>query len=294
MISRERPTIEVSRVTVTYGDTRALNDVSVTVGAGEKVALLGPNGAGKTTLIEVIAGFRKPANGTVSVHGSPVSPSSRIPPGVGLVLQHWRDHPKWTVAGFLSYVAAAHRASGRDTLDVGMMLREFDLADTSAQKLQTLSGGQRRKIDVVAALLGRPGLLILDEPTTGFDPDARIEFQRRIEAITEDTTLLIATHDLVEADRLADRLLVMDKGSLVMDGDRAMLEARVGGSTTITYRRNGIHYSESVGDPDEFLDDLYSSYPGQIRELHVTRGSLEDLYLALRNSDTQDRGSYDA
>ncbi|MEI3867513.1 ABC transporter ATP-binding protein [Microbacterium sp. CCNWLW134] len=275
------PVIRVSGLTMTYGTRRVLDGIDLEIGMREKIAILGPNGAGKSTLVETLEGIRRPSSGEVTVLGevpstAPEAWKSRI----GIVLQSWRDHGTWRVIDILRYVAAGHRTVGRDDLrDPAEMLAAVGLADRSRQLIRTLSGGQRRRLDVACALISRPDVLFLDEPTTGFDPSARRSFHELMDSIAETTTIIWATHDLSEAQRMCDRILVLDGGAIVADGSPDDLRAAMAGRTTVTWRDGEGRHSREVDDPRTLLAAL-SADPSAV-DVEVRRGTLEDAYLAI-------------
>ncbi|MDQ2623683.1 MAG: ABC transporter ATP-binding protein, partial [Actinomycetota bacterium] len=175
MVNQDDTVIEVRDLRMRYGTKDVLTGVDLTVGRGEVVALLGPNGAGKTTTIEILEGFRSRSDGTVRVLGQdPASASEEWRAGIGIVLQSWRDHGRWTprrlltlLGGFYAPYATAERPR---PYDLDWLVDVVGMADFADRKIATLSGGQRRRLDVAVGIIGRPELLFLDEPTAGLDP----------------------------------------------------------------------------------------------------------------------------
>jgi ABC-type multidrug transport system ATPase subunit len=215
MIQTE-PVIRVESLRMRYGSTDVLGGVDFTVGSGEVVALLGPNGAGKTTTIEILEGFRMRSGGDVSVFGTdPAGANEEWRAHVGVVLQSWRDHARWTPRRLLAHLGRYYQpfseASRARPIDADELASIVGLRDNADQKIRTLSGGERRRLDVAVGIVGRPELLFLDEPTAGFDPQARRDFHGMIRRLADDehTTILLTTHDLDEAERLADRILIL-------------------------------------------------------------------------------------
>jgi ABC-2 type transport system ATP-binding protein len=279
--------VDVAGLRMRYGTRDVLNGVDLTVRRGEVVCLLGPNGAGKTTTIEVLEGFRHRSAGDVRVLGEdPERAGEAWRARTGVVLQSWRDHPRWTprrlltqLGGFYAPYATPERPR---PYEVGALLATVGLEDLADQKIATLSGGQRRRLDVAVGIVGRPELLFLDEPTTGFDPRARRDFHtlvRRLAGV-EGTTILLTTHDLDEAERLADRILVLAGGRIVADGSAAALARRVSGQARVSWSRDGERVAESTDDATAFVRRLLAE-DGDVTDLEVRRASLEDSYLAL-------------
>lgn len=280
------PAIQTNRLAMQYGDTRVLDDVTLSIGTGEVVALLGPNGAGKTTTIEVLEGFRVPSGGEVQVLGeTPHTAGEAWRARVGVVLQSWRDHGKWRVGEFLDYLGMYYT----DYATPGVprpwpttdLIERVGLAGKTLRRLDRLSGGERRRLDVAVGLLGRPEVLFLDEPTAGFDPQARRDFHELIRSLSDlDTTILLTTHDLTEAEILASRILVLAGGTIVADGSPDDLRHRMSADASVSFRRDGHLHTESTEDPVSYLRSLLAE-PGEITDLEVRRASLEEAYLAL-------------
>ena len=204
------PVITVSDLRMRYGTHDVLEGVEFEVRRGEVICLLGPNGAGKTTTIEILEGFRMRSAGEVQVLGAdPARAGEDWRARTGVVLQSWRDHPRWTPRRLLSqlggYYAPYSTPEVQRPVAVDDLLEMVGLGKLADQKIVTLSGGQRRRLDVAIGIVGRPELLFLDEPTAGFDPEARREFHHLVHRLSdlEGTTILLTTHDLDEAERLA-------------------------------------------------------------------------------------------
>ncbi|HMI26001.1 MAG TPA: ABC transporter ATP-binding protein, partial [Streptosporangiaceae bacterium] len=190
-----------------YGRTGVLSGVSFGARRGEVLALLGPNGAGKTTTIEILEGFRMRSSGQVSVLGTdPTRGGEAWRARIGVVLQSWRDHGKWRVRELLAHLGsyyAPYAAPGVPRpWDVDELIATVGLTEQAGQRVRRLSGGQRRRLDVAIGIVGRPELLFLDEPTAGFDPEARREFHDLVHRLAdrEEATILLTTHDLDEAE----------------------------------------------------------------------------------------------
>jgi len=276
--------IDVDGVRMRYGAAEVLHDVTFRVAAGETLAVLGPNGAGKTTTIEILEGFRRRTAGRVTVLGAdPAHGDDAWRARVGVVLQSWRDHAKWRVAELLGHLAGYYPRPW----PVEPLLAAVGLTDQAGQKIRTLSGGQRRRLDVAIGLVGRPDVLFLDEPTAGFDPVARREFHDLVTGL--DTTVLLTTHDLEEAERLADRIVILDRGRVVADGTPARLAQEIVGADEVRWRRGDRLFHESTADSTGFVRDLFATHGAAIAELEVHRASLEQTYLALvRHAEKED------
>jgi ABC-2 type transport system ATP-binding protein len=272
-----------------YGDKDVLTGVDLTVDADEVVCLLGPNGAGKTTTIEILEGFRIRSAGEVNVLGQdPAQATEDWRARTGVVLQSWRDHPRWTPRRLLTllggYYAPYSTPERPRPHDVDLLLETVGLSDLADSKLTTLSGGQRRRLDVAIGIIGRPDLLFLDEPTAGFDPQARREFHQLVQRLAEleHTTILLTTHDLDEAEKLADRVLVLAGGRIVADDTPEALAGRVSGESEVRWSVDGERRTRTTGDPTGFVRDLLRSHDGDlVRDLEIRRASLEDAYLSL-------------
>jgi ABC-2 type transport system ATP-binding protein len=221
----DAPAIEVRGLRMRYGSVDVLEGVDFVADRGEVLVLLGPNGAGKTTTIEILEGFRRRSAGAVSVLGAdPATGGECWRARIGVVLQSWRDHGRWRVRDLLHhlgrYYAPYSAPERKRPLDVDELIGTVGLAGQAAQKISALSGGQRRRLDVAVGIVGRPEVLFLDEPTAGFDPQARRDFHDVVHRLSdmEDTTILLTTHDLDEAEKLADRILILAGGRIVADG----------------------------------------------------------------------------
>ncbi len=281
------PVVSVRALRMNYGDHPVLTGVDLEIEAGEVVCLLGPNGAGKTTTIEILEGFRIRSDGEVSIFGEdPATAGESWRARTGVVLQSWRDHPRWTPRQLLTHLGAFYAPYGTASRprpwDVEELLAVVDLTDLADRKIGTFSGGQRRRLDVAVGIVGRPELLFLDEPTAGLDPKVRRDFHDLVHRLTDldGTTILLTTHDLDEAEKLADRVLILAGGQIVADDSPAGLAHRVGGSSEVRWIRDGERFVHSTDDASAFLRGLLAE-PGGVEELEVHRASLEDAYLTL-------------
>lgn len=281
--------IRVRGLRMRYGHHDVLDGVDLEVAAGEVVVLLGPNGAGKTTTIEILEGFRRPSAGSVEVLGTdPLHSDEAWRVRVGVVLQSWRDHARWSPRELLDHLGAYYApyssAQRPRPVPTDELLALVGLPATAAdQRLMTLSGGQRRRLDLAVGILGRPELLFLDEPTAGFDPQARRGFHGLIRRLADQqgTTVVLTTHDLAEAETLADRIIILAAGRIVAEGTAAELAGRVRSRAEVRWRRGGQQHTHPTDDATAFVRELLATHPTGIDDLEVRRASLEDTYLEL-------------
>lgn len=229
--------IQLAEVRKRYGQTIALDGIDMDVQAGEIVAILGPNGAGKTTLIEIMEGFQRPDTGRVEVLGrDPFNAGSQFRENVGLMLQECEPEPYLTVVELLELYCCYYPNARSPSELLGLV----GLEEKSGSRIRTLSGGQRRRLDMAVALAGRPVLLFMDEPTTGFDPEARqIAWQVVRTLRDEGTTIVLTTHYLEEAEELADRVIVLASGRVRAQGPPRTIGNRQHGFTRISF--NALH-----------------------------------------------------
>jgi ABC-2 type transport system ATP-binding protein len=278
--------VEVRGLRKAYGGEEVVRGISFAIEEGDVFCLLGPNGAGKTTTIEVLEGYRERDGGEVTVLGfDPQARDRAFRERIGVVLQHSETWPQVTVAETLRIYAGYYRAPR----DVDEVIELVGLGAKRDERIRTLSGGQKRRLDLALALVGDPDLVFLDEPTTGFDPQARRnawEMVRGLRALGK--TILLTTHYLDEAQQLADRVAVLRDGVIVKEGTPAELVAA--SSTEIRYRENGEVKVLATEEPTRVLHELTSRAVAEGRELdelEVRRGSLEDVYLdLLREEET--------
>jgi ABC-2 type transport system ATP-binding protein len=280
--------IDVRGLRMRYGSVDVLRGVEFVARRGEVLALLGPNGAGKTTTIEILEGFRMRSAGEVRVLGvDPAKGDELWRARLGVVLQSWRDHGKWRVRELLAHLGRYYAPYGtperKRPYDVDELIQTVGLGEQAGKKISSLSGGQRRRLDVAIGIVGRPELLFLDEPTAGFDPHARREFHDLVHRLSdlEDTTILLTTHDLDEAEKLADRILVLDGGSIIADGSADQLSRRMSTNAEVKWTQDGQHFVHSTPEATRFVRGLFEQYGEAISDLEVRRASLEDAYMAL-------------
>ena len=277
--------IDVVGLAKRYGTIQAVEDITFSVAQGECVALLGPNGAGKTTTTEILAGFRHADEGTVRVLGvDPKHASRSWRTRIGVVLQNSLDLSDLTVNEAVHHVATFFD----DCRDPDDVIALTGLHAKANDRIGRLSGGQRRRVDVALGIVGRPELLFLDEPTTGFDPAARRDFWDLIDTLKcEGTTILLTTHYLEEAERLADRVAVIAAGRIIATGTPQDLGNRADALATVTWQGDAGEQRQQTTTPTELIVALAEQFDGEIPKLQVLRPSLEDIYLSLINDQEQ-------
>lgn len=242
--------IEISGVSKSFGDLKAVKNLSVTIKEGEYVALLGPNGAGKTTLIEMIEGIQQPDSGTITIFGHTwTHHATELHRLIGLSLQETKFIDKITTAETLDLFGSFY---GLDRSRTKEVLRLVNLEAKSSTYTVNLSGGQRQRLAIGIALLNNPRILLLDEPTTGLDPAARREVWKILEELRRNfnTTLILTTHYMEEAEFLCERILIMDQGQFIAAGTLPELTTRYGEGDIIE-----VTFSDSFPQP---LPDLAS------------------------------------
>jgi ABC-2 type transport system ATP-binding protein len=273
--------VEVRGLRKSYDGIEAVRGIDFELRAGEVFGLLGPNGAGKTTTVEILVGYRRRDAGEVSVLGADPARAQRSWRGrIGVVPQTGELFPNLSVIEHLELFAGYYE----EPRPPGEVLKLVGLEEKAGAKSRTLSGGQRRRLDLGVALVGNPELLFLDEPTTGFDPSARRaawETIRSLRALGK--TILLTTHYIEEAHRLADRVAVLRRGEIVASGTPAELIAQAP-ATVIRYRRNGREVVLETEDPTRTLHELTGEALRnglELTGLEVHRPTLEEVYLSL-------------
>jgi ABC-2 type transport system ATP-binding protein len=271
--------ISVRALRKRYRDVDAVDGVDLEIEYGEVFAILGPNGAGKTTTVEILAGHRQRDGGEVSVLGvDPWRAGSEWRRDVGIVLQDAADAGELTVAETVGHFARYYPGA-RDPRDVIAMV---GLTDHARRRVRRLSGGQRRRLDVAVGVVGRPRLLFLDEPTTGLDPQARLQFWDLIRSLTADgTTILLTTHYLEEAEALATRVAIIAAGRVVAEGTPATIGGRDRHVATVSWFDGTTIQQVKTDDPGRLVGQLLSSLGGTVPGLTVTRATLDDVYFDL-------------
>ncbi|GAA1140421.1 ABC transporter ATP-binding protein [Ornithinicoccus hortensis] len=300
-------TISATGLLKSYGDRAVLRGVDLQVPEGSISALLGPNGAGKTSLVEILEGHRRRDGGSLQVLG--LDPGSRADFGqlrrvMGVVLQQTMLEPGPSVHDLLRRQASYYRRPA----DVDEMVSTLELTDHVSASVRSLSGGLRRRLDIALALIGRPRILFLDEPTTGLDPLSRRNIRALItEVNTAGTTVVLTSHDLEEVQQLADRVHVLSGGNFVTEGSPSDLIHSSGTATRVTFRigsadtallpggavLEGDTVRYEVTDQDALLAQLssWSRDQGvQLDGLTISQPSLDDAYAALVGATTTDGG----
>jgi ABC-2 type transport system ATP-binding protein len=294
--------IEVRGLRKSYGDVEAVRGIDLDVDAGEVFALLGPNGAGKTTTVEILEGYRRRTAGEVSVLGhDPARHELAFRRRIGIVLQSTGVDPFLTVRETVALYAGYYPRPR----DVDEVIEVVGLSEKRNARVNRLSGGQQRRLDVAIALAGDPELLFLDEPTTGFDPGARRNAWQIVRNLTAlGKTVFLTTHYMDEAQNLASRVAVIARGEIVAQGPPSTLAGRDVARTVIRFRVDGAagelpavardavpaagRYELSVEDPTRALHELTSwalERGIELEALEVTRPTLEDVYLELTGGE---------
>jgi ABC-2 type transport system ATP-binding protein len=300
-VQDEGPVVVVEGLVKEYGENRAVDGLSFTIGAGEVFALLGPNGAGKTTTVEILEGHRHRTSGSVRVLGhDPQTGGRAYRERIGIVLQEAGFDEDFTVRELVSLYAGLYPRRR----DVGEVIERVGLAEKAKARTKTLSGGQRRRLDLALGLVGFPELLFLDEPTTGFDPSARRHAWELVASLREGgTTIVLTTHYMEEAEALADRVAVIQGGRLVALDTPANLVAREGAEAMISFdlpdgvdaadlpvlgvgavRTRGTRVDIPTAAPTRDLNELTEwalARDLRLAGLTMARPTLEDVYLDL-------------
>ncbi len=274
--------IEIKSLVKIYGDKSAVNGIDLTVTKGEIFALLGPNGAGKTTTVEILEGFRNLTSGEVKVLD--FDPATKGEAGrkwrnrIGIVLQSTTDAADLTVQETVEHFSHYYE----NPRDVNQVIDAVGLRDKAKEYARNLSGGQRRRLDVALGIIGSPELLFLDEPTTGFDPEARRAFWDLLNQLrAEGTTIFLTTHYLDEAEALADRVGVITNGKIIEIATPATLGNRANSPARVTwFENNKVNEIESI-NPTAEVEKLINRFKGEVPQLQVIRPNLEDIYLRM-------------
>ena len=274
--------IEVKGLTKSYGDVHAVRGIDLNIEQGEIFSILGPNGAGKTSTVEILEGFRTRDLGSVSVLG--FDPNTRGHQSrewrnrIGIVLQTSADAGDLTVFETINHFHGYYS----NPRDVDEVINSVGLKEKEHALIRNLSGGQRRRLDVALGIIGNPELIFLDEPTTGFDPEARRAFWSLIKNLRSDgATIVLTTHYLDEAEALADRVAVINKGVIVEISTPSELGGRATSQATVQWRDGDQIKTEKADNPTAVVAALSAHFNGEIPELVITRPSLEDIYIEM-------------
>ncbi|MFF3847391.1 ABC transporter ATP-binding protein [Streptomyces sp. NPDC002328] len=276
--------VDVRGLRKQYGDVTAVDGIDLGIRRGEVFGLLGPNGAGKSTTVEILQGNRSRDAGEVSVLGSDPAHGTRAwRSRVGIVWQDESAPAELTVRETVRHFAGYYPRP-RDPAEVIGLVGLEAKADS---RIKALSGGQRRRLDVALGVIGGPDLLLLDEPTTGFDPAARRQFWDLIRKLSDEgTTIVLTTHYLEEAEALADRLAVVAQGRIVAEGDPGGLRKRYGTGAVVEWtEQDGAPRSARTDTPTRTVAELARRFDGEIPGLRVSRPTLEDVYLRLTGQE---------
>ena len=270
--------IQVRGLRKSYRGNAAVAGVDLDIRQGEVFALLGPNGAGKTTTVEILEGHRKRDAGDVDVLGADPATAGRAwRARLGIVLQTANDAAELTVRESVRHYAGYYPHPA----DPDAVIEQVGLTEKARARVKQLSGGQRRRLDVALGIIGRPELVFLDEPTTGFDPQARRQFWELIRSLAAGgTTILLTTHYLDEAEALADRVAVISGGKIVAEGTPATLGGRSTAKATVSWVDETGPHTVLTDTPTAVITELAAG-GRELAELTVTRPSLEDTYLEL-------------
>jgi ABC-2 type transport system ATP-binding protein len=308
------PAVELRQLTARYGDRTALGGIDLEVRAGERVALLGPNGAGKSTLLSILATLRKPTSGVARVAGfDVVKDALEVRRSLGVVFQGPSLDRKLTGEENLQLLGRLYGLSGRElTGRVDEALARVELSGRRRDRVDKLSGGMARRIEIARALLPRPPVLLLDEPTSGLDPRARAELWHYLVQLSDEgMAVIVATHLGDEADR-AHRVVILDHGKTVVEGDPAEIKKQVSGEVIEVecddpagfvdellerFGAEGVIVKDLVRierkEAHEFIPRLVEGFPGRLRSVTLRRPTLEDAFVHFTGHrfDTGEPGS---
>ncbi|MFE7929262.1 ABC transporter ATP-binding protein [Streptomyces sp. NPDC057456] len=276
--------VDVRGLRKRYGDVTAVDGIDLGIRRGDVFGLLGPNGAGKSTTVEILQGNRSRDAGQVSVLGADPAHGTRAwRSRVGIVWQDESAPAELTVGETVRHFARYYPRPKDPEEVIGLV----GLEAKTGSRIKALSGGQRRRLDVALGVIGDPELLLLDEPTTGFDPAARRQFWDLIRKLADEgTTILLTTHYLEEAETLADRLAVVAGGRVVAEGEPKALRERYGTGATVEWTEpDGATRAERTETPTRTVAELMRRFDGEIPGLRISRPTLEDVYLRLTGQE---------
>lgn len=304
------PAIEVEGLTIRYGDVLAVDDLSFDAEAGQVTCVLGRNGAGKTSTIEALEGLRRPVAGRLSVIGlDPRRDHAALVTRIGVMLQDGGIHPAARVGELARHAAALYP----EPVDTRALLDRLSLSDLERRTFRQLSGGEQRRLAMALALIGRPQVVFLDEPTAGVDPAGRQQIRAMVDELRDDgVTVLLSTHDLDEAERVADRVVIIDAGRLVASGTFDELQAQQGGAVaevrfhapsgfdttalsdhlggaTVTEVRPGEYVVATASTPTLLaaLTAWLAEHDVALSGLQTGRRSLEDIFVRLTDGTSE-------
>jgi len=308
--------VEVEHLTHRFGDRVAVDDLSLTVASGEIFALLGPNGSGKTTMFRVLSTLLEPSGGRVRIFGADTaSEAEAVRRSFGVVFQRPSVDPKLTVLENLRHHGRLYGVSGAELSSrCDEMLGRVGLADRAGDSVETLSGGLQRRVELAKALLHRPRLLLLDEPSTGLDPGARREFNRHLADLRDrdGVTILLTTHYMEEAER-CDRVGIMDSGKLVRVDTPAALKESVGGDVVVVQGLDLSELGNRIRDRfgveatpvdgalrierergHELVQQLVDAFPDDVQSVTFGKPTLEDAFIHITGRRLWEGGEEEA
>ncbi|WP_194384719.1 ABC transporter ATP-binding protein [Microbacterium luteum] len=271
--------VQVQNLRKQYGRRNAVDDVSFDIRTGETFALLGPNGAGKSTTVEILEGYRRRSSGDVRVLGhDPARADAAFRARIGVVLQSAGELGALSVREQLTQFAGFYP----HPRDVDEVIAAVGLTEHAGRRVSKLSGGQQRRVDVALGIIGRPEVLFLDEPTTGFDPAARRSFWELIRSLSaEGVTIVLTTHYLDEAAQLADRVGIIAEGRLRALGGVDDVGGASARTPVVRWREGDALRERRTDEPGAVVADLVRRRGGEPPDLEVVRPTLEDVYLDL-------------
>ncbi|TWD74849.1 ABC-2 type transport system ATP-binding protein [Kribbella amoyensis] len=273
--------VEATQLRKSYGATHVLRGVDLRVREGEVLALLGPNGAGKTTTVRILTTLTRPDGGTATIAGyDVVREPTRVRGVISLTGQYAAVDDNQTGRENLVMVGKLMHLGGTTARRrAGELLERFALTDAMDRRVKTYSGGMRRRLDLAMSLIGRPRVIFLDEPTTGLDPASRLTMWDAIgELVRDGTTILLTTQYLEEADRLADRIVLLDGGVITASGTADALKARIGGERIEVFFTDPADAAKSVQVLGGVADGVTVNLPsdGTANHLHTVLDELRD------------------
>ena len=275
--------IVFNKVKKNFGKLEALKGIDLTIEEGEFFALLGPNGAGKSTLINILAGLAKPSSGSIKVMGYDVIQDyQNARRSLGIVPQELVFDPFFNVREMLRF-QAGYFGKGRENDDwIDEVIEGLDLQDKANTNMRMLSGGMKRRALIAQALVHKPPVIVLDEPTAGVDVELRKKLWQFIKKLNQKGhTIVLTTHYLDEAEELADRVAVINHGKIVEIATPATLGGRHLAKATISWKEKGQIQTKLSSNPTADIQDLSKNFGGDIPELTVTRPTLEDVYITM-------------
>ena len=297
-----QPSIQVDQVTHRYGDRVALENLSFSVNRGEIFGLLGPNGSGKTTLFRILSTLMMPSSGRCNIAGHDVATEpQRVRGNIGIVFQAKSVDIKLTVAENLRHQGHLYGLHGSALqARIKEILQRVALSDRANDRVETLSGGMQRRVELAKGLIHHPAVLLLDEPSTGLDPGARLDLWQYLRMLRDEegVSILVTTHLMEEADK-CDRLAILSTGKLVALGTPAELKSQIGGDVillespdapaladritqrfgvTPTVVGNSVRIEREGGH--RFVTEIVESFPGTVTSLSVSKPSLEDVFIS--------------